>query len=122
MNILIVDNCECLRSYCSHVLTKKGHNVHQCESSELFRQYLYNGFEIDAIIINTNPADISLAEEVVYVSKSVNPDISIILVTINWNSKEIDELVNMGCSKLLLPFNENDLIAKVGSIEAVTVT
>ena len=121
MNILIVDNCESLRSYCEYILTEKGHKVHQCESSEFFRQYLYNGLDIDTILVNTNPADLSLAEEVVYVSKSVNPDISIILLSIDWDSEEIHELVEMGCSRLRLPFNESDLIDIVGSSEAVPV-
>jgi DNA-binding NtrC family response regulator len=122
MNILIVDNCESLRSYCSHILTEEGHKVHQCGSTEFCQKYLYNGSEIDTIIVNTHPTDVSTAEEVVYVSKSVNPDISIILISINWNSKEINELVDMGCSKLLLPFNENDLIDKVNNPTAVTLT
>ena len=122
MNILIVDNCECLRSYCSHVLTEKGHKVYQCESSDFFRQYLYKDMDIDTIIVNTNPENVFTAEEVVYVSKSVNPDISIVLITIDWNSKEINEGVDMGCSRLLLPFNDKDLIDKVNIRAAVTVT
>lgn len=122
MNILIVDNCESLRSYCSYILTEKGHKVHQCESSGFFKQFLNNGLDVDAILVNVNPEDISLAEEVVYVSKSVNPDISIILISTKWNSKEINDLLSMGCSLLFLPFNENDLIAKVECREDVSVT
>lgn len=122
MNILVVDNCECLRSFCTYALESEGHKVLQADEKSYFNHFLENDFQIDLVILNANPGDPEPAKEIVTTTKCMNPDTPIILLTTSWHTKVLKDLVDQGCEQLTIPFEYDQFIEKVNNIYTPTLS
>jgi len=122
MNILVVDNCECLRSFCAFALEDQGHEVLQATESSYFDYILKSGSRFDLVTINANTTNPLPAKEVVTIIKSIDPKIPIILLTINWYNEVLEELINQGCEHLKIPFECDQFIEKVNSVCSLSLS
>jgi DNA-binding response OmpR family regulator len=118
MNILVVDNCECLRSFCTYALEDEGHKVFPAMEDSYFDYFLENGFHVDLVIINANPGDPSPAREIVSITRNINPEIPILILTTSWHNTTLKGLLDLGCEPLTIPFEYGQFIDKVNSISA----
>lgn len=116
MNILIIDNCESLRLFCTITLSRQGHEVFTADTNnynEVLSEHIY---DLDVILINVNPAYPGIAQEVYAMKEELNPTISIIIMSSYFNCPTISNLIDKGCIALPLPFTAENLLELIQMI------
>lgn len=121
MNILIVDNCETLKEFCSYILIEEGHNVLTADESNYVSVIESSEKPIDLITINVYPADPKPAQRIFEYISSVNSNIKCILLSIRWACDTVNELVDKGCHHLPVPFEYDELVPLVLSATPIRV-
>ena len=120
MNILIVDNCEVLRSFCTGILSDDGHTVivaNELDYSEVIRT---TASDLDVIIANISPIYPEMASSIYNEAVLINPDIRILLMSTPWESKIITALLEKGCHFLTIPFTMEKFSAAVQEVSTLT--
>lgn len=121
MNILIVDNCETLREFCSYILNQEGHNILIADESNYVSVIESSEELIDLITINVYPANPRPAQNIFEYISSVNCNIKCILFSIPWGCDAIDEMIGKGCHHLRVPFEFEELISMVNTATPIKI-
>lgn len=116
MNILIVDNNEPLRSFCRTVLDLEGHTVHTVDEPTYWERYKGVTSYIDLAMVNLHPVEYTPAVNVVDSLIIGNPNIHVMVLSVDWCCEPLKELINKGCMHLIVPFEAEGLIKKVNSL------
>lgn len=124
MKILIIDECECLRTFCAIVLSDAGHEVIQSGESDYKTVIESFHREINVVILNINPLSPEIANKVHETILIHNPDIKIIFISIPWTGNIIKDILKDGHYFLPIPFQADDLVGvcnKIFSASPVSV-
>lgn len=121
MNILIVDNCETLNAFCSHILIQEGHNILTADESNYVSVIESSEKPIDLITINVYPANPRPAQDIFEYVSSVNRNIKCILLSIPWKCDAINEMIDRGCHHLHVPFEVEELISMAKSATPIKI-
>lgn len=113
MNILVIDNYDSLRELCTVILSDAGHSVISSNFTN------YNRFftpDIDLVTINMSPIYPEPTNEAYELFRAINPNIKVLLISVNWGCETFDKLVNKGCHSLYTPFEVGALTNTVEMI------
>jgi DNA-binding NtrC family response regulator len=119
MNILIVDNDDTLRSFCFTVLSQSNRTIYTADNESYWQYFNREITPLNLSIINVNPYDVIPSIDIVNSLMTYNPDIQVLLLSIDVSCKAIGELMHRGCMHITIPFSVNTLITKVDSIQSL---